>query len=333
MSNFTVEAKLGDSTKKVEIKGRCVEGYWADESGNKVDKTFFGDTVFYYVRGKYFMSCFNVKVFLKIGGQEINLTEGRVVNMQKDGEDVCLVCIDVKDRWELGADLQNRREALLECRVSADSFVFVDDHCDTIKVMEFELQNDFIIAGPKLKKTPVLACRKFSQKVHAVVLHRTGSQTVLSALNSAKSSAAAHFYVAKNGDVYQKISLAQVAPHVGYIRVKPSEGQRPKKSSSETHIAEIKKEYPERYPYNEDSIGIEVVGMFLTREKDNGRKEDYYLAPTDIEQIKAVTRLVNFLTGHFSLNIDTDIYGHEIISSKCEGEGDAVYEVIKSFLL
>lgn len=47
MSNFTVEAKLGDSTKKVEIKGRCVEGYWADESGNKVDKTFFGDTVFY----------------------------------------------------------------------------------------------------------------------------------------------------------------------------------------------------------------------------------------------------------------------------------------------
>ena len=67
------------------------------------------------MRGKYFMFCFDVKVSLKVGGQEINLTEGRVVNMQKDGEDVCLIRIDVKDRWELGADLQNRREALLEC--------------------------------------------------------------------------------------------------------------------------------------------------------------------------------------------------------------------------
>ena len=327
MSNFTVEAKLGDSTKKVEIKGRCVEGYWADESGNKVDKTFFGDTVFYYVRGKYFMFCFDVKVSLKIGGQEINLTEGRVANMQKDGEDVCLVCIDVKDRWELGADLQNRREALLECRVSADSFVFVDDHCDTIKVMEFELQNDFIIAGPKLKKTPVLACRKFSQKVHAVVLHRTDSPTISSALNNASQQAAAHFYIAKNGDVYQKISLAQVAPHVGRIKKRDD----PKSFSIiSVFNEEKKKNYPERYPYNEDSIGIEVVGKSLKYESEN---KWYYLAPTDIEQIKTIARLVNFLTGYFSLNKDGDLYGHEVISSKSEGEGYLVYEVIKSYLL
>ena len=190
--------------------------------------------------------------------------------------------------------------------------------------MEFELQNDFIIAGPKLKKTPVLAYRKFSQKVHAVVLHRTDSPTISSALNNASQQAAAHFYIAKNGDVYQKISLAQVAPHVGRIKKRDD----PKSFSIiSVFNEEKKKNYPERYSYNEDSIGIEVVGKYDLPQYPG------IFEPVSPEQVKATARLVNFLLDYFSLNNKEDLYPHEMISSKTEGEGQMIYDSIINLLI
>ena len=337
MKVVEIRGKLGNMTKVAGLEGRRIDGYWGNENGDKVDGTFFGDRVFYYVKGRHYVHSFNVKVTLTIAGQEEVMMDACVSNVQKGGEDLCLASVKVKDRWELDAGARNERTGKLNCWVTVDSPVFCNDHSDGLAVSEFKVENDFIVDGPGFKKTVALPCGKFSQQVHAIVLHRTDSETISSPLNSASRAAAAHFYVDKNGDLYHKISLGEIAPHVGRIRRR---GEPNVQSSSAILQEEKKKSYPERFPFNDDSVGIEVVGKHLVREIYRTVKgvretveEEYYVAPVDIEQIKSVARLVNFLTGHFSLNKNEDIYGHEIISSKAKGEGETVYEAIKPYLL
>ena len=326
------------STQVAELFPLNLLGYWADENGQKVSETFFGDDIYYYFKGggNYNLTL-NVIVSIEsdehLPNQEEVLLRNLIKVQSDNDKDVCVVKITVKDRWELAGNLKNERTAIL--KFSCNTLIYgISEHINEISISEFKLDNNIITSGPKLKSTTMLERSEFIQNVHAVILHRTGSNTVSSALNCASEKAAAHLYVDKNGDVYQKISFAQKAPHVGNIRVRPAQGENPKPSSAQSHNSEQKKDYPKRYPYNEDSIGIEVVGMYLSRKnKTPTQTTEYYTSPTDIEQIKSVARLVNFLTGYFTLNKDEDIYGHEVISSKCDGEGQAVHDVIIPYLL
>jgi len=75
------------------------------------------------------------------------------------------------------------------------------------------------------------------------------------------------------------------------------------------------KDYPDRYPYNGDSIGIEVVGKF-----DGDTKQ---FAPPTEAQLNSVHRLVASLQRKYELT-DDDVYTHGGISYKQESEGQGL---------
>ena len=83
------------------------------------------------------------------------------------------------------------------------------------------------------------------------------------------------------------------------------------------------KEYPERYPMNTDSLGIEVVGKHLS---GNNWEE------VSKEQIDSVVCLVKGLMKKYSLSKEEDLYVHEDVPYKTEGEGKTVYDAIINHL-
>ncbi|WP_083489656.1 peptidoglycan recognition protein family protein [Stenotrophomonas ginsengisoli] len=167
-------------------------------------------------------------------------------------------------------------------------------------------------------------------QVHAVVLHRTESATADSALRAFASGRdgvqyGTHFLVDKDGTIYQTASLEQRTLHVGKIKSRcveeascsPEEAALARQrgwSPTATYNHEKAKDYPQRYPLNEDSIGIEVVGRHL-----GGKWE----APTAAQQA-SINRLINTLQQHYGIG-DRDVYAHDVISNKTAGEGAGLY--------
>ncbi len=159
----------------------------------------------------------------------------------------------------------------------------------------------------------------------AIVLHRTVSSTASSALNAFASGIGTHFLIDKDGTIYQTASLNKHTAHVGPIRSRclvegtcpPDEARRlatlkPKQG----HDHEKTKIYPDRYPMNEDSIGIEVVAMYHPTTK-------VWDTPTS-EQSSSIRNLIEILKRSYALT-DSDIYPHDTISRKTEGEGQGLY--------
>lgn len=161
-------------------------------------------------------------------------------------------------------------------------------------------------------------------KVNAVVLHRTGGTTVEGALRSAKTEqTGTHFYVAKDGTIYQAASLDKYTYHVGKLKSKCQ--QEPTTCTTlerqdanavsgvkNLHNHEAKKAYPARYPKNEDTVGIEVVADYNEQTKT-------YEAATP-QQLQAVQTLVEALKSEYGLS-NSDIHHHDKISYK-EGVGE-----------
>lgn len=82
------------------------------------------------------------------------------------------------------------------------------------------------------------------------------------------------------------------------------------------HGIESTRPYPERYPTNGDSVGIEVVGDYNERTKT--------WDPPTAAQTASIQRLVGSLQQNFGLN-DNDVYQHDVISRKTAGEGAGLY--------
>lgn len=176
--------------------------------------------------------------------------------------------------------------------------------------------------------------------VNAIVLHRTDTPAAKSVLNAygAGQNKGAHFLVDTDGTIYQTADLTRSTFHVGNIRRKCEEDdscpdedhERLAKIDDDTkNIADKKKrfaqrllrrtqmeyqnkQYPDRYPYNGDSVGIEVAG------KSNINTQQYE-SPTK-EQIAAVHKLVTALQKKYKLS-DGDVYTHGVISFKQPTEG------------
>lgn len=170
--------------------------------------------------------------------------------------------------------------------------------------------------------------------VQALVVHQTDAPTAQHTFNGylAKGSGA-HFLIDKNGFVYQTASLKKRCYHVGKlirskclaIDKKTCDSAQMARIQTLLWTAQIKaldaheraKSYPERYPVNSDSIGIELVGKHL----DTSRYETVTAA-----QNQSLQWLVNELYVHFNLS-SGDVYRHPQISYKNPGEASsAVWE-------
>ena len=75
--------------------------------------------------------------------------------------------------------------------------------------------------------------------------------------------------------------------------------------------------YPDRFPINEDSVGIEVVAMYAEATRR-------WHPPTP-EQSESIALLARILKTQYSLT-DADIYEHDRISRKTAGEGAGLYD-------
>lgn len=163
--------------------------------------------------------------------------------------------------------------------------------------------------------------------VVAIVLHQTDSSTAQQTFNSyARSPHGAHFLIDKNGQVYQTASLLTRCQHVGrHIRSRCLEIDKPscdsvamariQAMSWSNHVRaldahERAKPYPQRFPMNGDSIGIEIVGRSIDDKK--------YEAVTS-EQNNSLQWLTGALYSHFSIS-SKDVFKHPQVSYKNPGE-------------
>ncbi len=160
----------------------------------------------------------------------------------------------------------------------------------------------------------------------AIVLHRTDSYNLESALQSFKKrGVGTHFIVDKDGTVTQTASLSKRTSHLLYIKSRCFEngtcpadekakikswGWNPKK----LHNHETLKDYPTRYPLNTDSVGIEVVAKHV-----NGAWE----AATPA-QLASISTIVKVLKDIYGIG-EADIYEHDKICYKTPGEGAGLY--------
>lgn len=164
-------------------------------------------------------------------------------------------------------------------------------------------------------------------KVNGIVVHQTGGSTAESAFNSYQSAGAngAHFLIDKEGKIYQTASLFKVKNHVGNIRSRcymekkctPSEIStiRPflNKYKKLSHL-EQKKSYPERYPANFDSLGIEIVGKPVSGEGENAIYETVNDA-----QNSALKWLIYELSDTLKISM-SEVFRHPEVSYKVKTE-------------
>lgn len=186
------------------------------------------------------------------------------------------------------------------------------------------------LADPSILKHPVPELTERNRQLadhNAIVMHRTAGNSAVSDLDAFKSGIGAHFIIDKDGSIFQTASLDKQVAHVGKIKSRcDEEGTCAAKEQaaidemgwapSRIHAHESKKSYPDRYPLNADSIGIEVVGNYNEANKE-------WESPTS-EQLKSIARLAGILKNEYGLN-DKDIYQHDIVSYKTKGEGANLY--------
>jgi N-acetyl-anhydromuramyl-L-alanine amidase AmpD len=163
--------------------------------------------------------------------------------------------------------------------------------------------------------------------VHGIVIHQTDSSNSHSSFGSYASSAnGAHFLIAKDGLIYQTASLNKRCFHVGRL-IKSKCLEIDKNKCKDPNLAKImamswtqrikaidkierQKTYPDRFPVNSDSIGIEIVGKHI----DNKNYETLNLLQTN-----SLQWLIGELYIHFGLDKD-DVFKHPTVSYKHPGE-------------
>lgn len=181
-------------------------------------------------------------------------------------------------------------------------------------------------------------------KIVAIVIHQTNSDTAYSALQQwQKSPLGAHFLIDRggaeykengrieksiDGKIYQTADITRVCRHVGKIRsrclatlscvVAPNQKQSQSaeaKTRGEGKLSryEHKKTYPLRYPTNDDSIGIEIV----TRSEQNRCYPD----PTRA-QAESALWLIEQLMRELPVIGQDGIFAHGEISYKDEARSE-----------
>lgn len=169
---------------------------------------------------------------------------------------------------------------------------------------------------PHIERGPML-------HVQGIIVHQTGSPTAQSTLNGYGPRAnGAHLLIDKDGTIYQTASLLKQTAHVGRLRARciarsscsPTEARAfVNMSPSARNRHEMTKQVPDRYPSNEDSIGIELVGQAFPLSESRSDKQTY----------EAVTSAQNaslkWLVGALAMQLGvpmTEIFRHPVVSQK-----------------
>ena len=190
------------------------------------------------------------------------------------------------------------------------------------------IDKDGKVQNPKIKQAIVTAIQKSPMThVRGIIVHQTGGATAQSSFNSYKSGAnGAHFLIDKNGAIYQTASLKYQTWHVGKIRSRclaemrcsPTELKMAKKFDPlGTHRREMKKAVPDRYPSNQDSIGIEVVGQALPLSQPDPDKRKYEVLTS--KQQESLKWLIDQLRIALKVPV-SDVFRHPTVSYKNKTE-------------
>lgn len=169
--------------------------------------------------------------------------------------------------------------------------------------------------------------KKTMKKVRGLIIHQTGGSTAQSSFNSYGSGrAGAHLLIDTDGTIYQTASLLKQTWHVGKLRSRclaelscsATELKLLKKfDPSKTHRREMAKTVPHRYPSNQDSIGIEIVGQALPLTQPNPDKRTYETLTK--EQSTSLKWLVQELRSSLSVPL-TEVFRHPTVSYKNKTE-------------
>lgn len=163
------------------------------------------------------------------------------------------------------------------------------------------------------------------RRIRGIIVHQTGGASGASSLNSytMKEANGAHFLIDKDGTIYQTASLFRQTWHVGRLRARclaeyrcsSTELQALKRFSPKAeHRMEIAKDVPQRYPSNEDSVGIEIVGAAAAGKGQNQAEQGIY-EMVNAQQNASLRWLVAELTSTFKIPM-TEIFRHPVVSRK-----------------
>lgn len=163
--------------------------------------------------------------------------------------------------------------------------------------------------------------------VSGIIVHQTGAPTASSTLNSYLQDGAngAHFLIDKNGDIYQTGSVFWRQWHVGKLKPRCMLEKRctPVEVKNFAHMTyaeinsyETQKAVPDRYPSNDDSIGIELVGA------PTGTAPNQGYETVTAEQNASLAWLVKELTEKFGVPM-TEVFRHPAVSRKNEHEAES----------
>ncbi|MGO4411670.1 N-acetylmuramoyl-L-alanine amidase [Cupriavidus sp. KB_39] len=166
---------------------------------------------------------------------------------------------------------------------------------------------------PKIERGPM-------DTVNGIVVHQTSAPESSHTFNSYGDVAAngAHFLIDKDGIIYQTASLRRVTNHVGPLRSRciltkqcsPIELDKISKlGTGALHRHEVKKKWPNRFPSNHDSIGIELVGMAI------GPKNKEVYEDVTAAQNSSLDWLISELMDTFAVAA-REVYRHPDISYK-----------------
>lgn len=165
--------------------------------------------------------------------------------------------------------------------------------------------------------------------VQGIIVHQTDSSTASSSLNSYSNPTAngAHFLIDKDGTIYQTASVYKSTWHVGKLRSRclaemtcePAELKLAQKwDPNGTHRREKVKSVPNRFPSNDDSIGIELVGKAFPNPAKKPPKVYEAVTP---EQNASLKWLVGELRDALNVPL-TEIYRHPVVSHKTDSEAE-----------
>lgn len=171
--------------------------------------------------------------------------------------------------------------------------------------------------------------------VNGIVVHQTDASTASSTFNSYQNKGAtgAHFLIDKDGTIYQTASLFQVTWHVGRMQSrcfltkkcaptefkKMAELEKSWKNSAKVHEIEKVKNFPDRYPNNSDSIGIEIVGASEDVVNEITKKKEAIYESVNDRQNESLKWLIKELTCTLKVPMN-EIYRHPSIGRKTKTE-------------
>ena len=188
------------------------------------------------------------------------------------------------------------------------------------------IDKDGMVGDARVKRArrPTIE-RKPMATVHGIVVHQTGAATAKSSLDSYNNPTAngAHFLIDKDGTVYQTASVFRQTWHAGKLKARcvmeqrctPVDVQALKHfNPSRENRREMTKSVPDRFPSNEDSIGIELVGEALPRGTSVPEPKKIYERAT-VEQNSSLHWLVSDLSATLGIP-SREVFRHPDVSRK-----------------